>query len=71
MIRCDKKYLIIGYELCAFLYNIKFFMRTSILVVALLFGSSLALKGEPCRRKSQRHIQEVVHEPLKPVELPE
>jgi len=43
-------------------------------VIALFFGVSLAgLRdaGKPCRRKSLKHIQPVVKNPLKPVNLPD
>ena len=47
--------------------------KTSIFVVALLLGTSMALKAgdAPCRKKSTRHIKPVLKAPLQQVELPE
>jgi hypothetical protein len=48
-------------------------IRTSIFVVALLLGSTFALKNgttAPCRVKSQRKIEHNVKSKLEPIELP-
>jgi len=48
-------------------------MKTSILVVALLLGSVVAMRkgDQPCRRKSSTPIKHVLKAPLEEVSLPD